>query len=532
MLARALKEVAEDLGEIGQRGANMDVRPQSVQAPPGDPDTPRHVVILGAGPAGLATVHGLSGQGVPVTVLERNTFVGGLCVTVQRNGYRFDLGGHRWFTKNEDLNTWFRRLMQGELVMVNRISRIYHHGRFFDYPISFSNVVRNSTPVTIVHAGLSYVFEQVRQTLLRPRIRNMHDTYRAQFGQKLYEMFFEQYSEKVWGAPCDRLSADWVQQRSKGLSIFSVVANALFQSKENKAKSLIEEFMYPRYGYMRIPERMAEDIGLAGGKVRLGASVTRIVAHGPNDFEVCFDSNGVTDSVRATDVVSTIPLGHLAQMIAPGCPEPVAEAAKRLRFRDIITVNLMLRRPCVTADTWVYVQDRSILFGRLHEPKNWSPAMVPGPDCTSLVLECFCSVGDETWSRTDEEIVQRCIDDLADKLGFIQRNDVIDGFAVRARHAYPIYDLDYQENIATVTAYLRTFKGLEIVGRGGSFRYNNADHSIEMGLILAQKLMGADVDHTDVNTEPEYQEIVTQRKARRNGFKDLPVDSEAMAGSV
>lgn len=374
---------------------------QSAAHESGEKPAAKHVVVLGAGPAGLATAHGLSENGVAVTVLEKNAYVGGLCVTIQKDGYRFDLGGHRWFTKNEDLNKWFRRLMDGELVWVNRISRIYHGGKFFNYPVEFGDVMRNSSPATILHAGVSFLWEQLRSAIVPPKIRNMHEAYRAQFGQKLYEMFFEQYSEKVWGAPCDQLSADWVTQRSKGLSIFSIAANALLKSKEKKAKSLIEEFMYPRDGYMRIPERMAEDIGRRGGKVQLGATVSRVIYKGPNEFEVHYLENGVEKTVLATDVVSTIPLGLLARIMTPKAPEAVEAAARKMRFRDIITVNLMLKRKQVTRDTWIYVQDREILFGRIHEPKNWSKAMAPDDDHTSLVLECFCSFGDHIWSMTD-----------------------------------------------------------------------------------------------------------------------------------
>jgi protoporphyrinogen oxidase len=491
----------------------------------------RRVVILGAGPAGLATGHGLTDEGVRVVVLERNAHVGGLCVTVERNGYRFDLGGHRWFTKNADLDAWFHRLMKGELVTVNRISRIYHQGRFFNYPISFGNVMSNAAPVAVLHAGASYLWEQLRRVVLNPPLRNMHDAYRRQFGQKLYEMFFEQYSEKVWGAPCHQLSADWVAQRSKGLSILSVVANALLRSKEKKAKSLIEEFSYPRFGYMRIAERMAEDVQARGGELRLSATATRIVARGPNDFEVFYTNDGKEQSLRASDVVSTMPLGLLAQMIAPKAPEAVVEAARRMRFRDIITVNLMLNRSQVTRDTWVYVQDRSILFGRLHEPKNWSPDLVPDPSRTSLVLECFCTASDAIWSLSDEQIIARCVDDLVDKLGFIKGSDVLDAFAIRARHAYPVYDLDYKQNIETVKEYLRGLPGLEIVGRGGAFQYNNADHSIEMGLILAQKLVGMKVDHTQVNTDPEYHETVTTKPVRRDAFRQAPEADLQSVGS-
>ena len=235
-----------------------------------------HVVILGAGPAGLATGHELVANGVAVTVLERNPYVGGLCRTIHEGGYRFDLGGHRWFTKNEDLNNWFRRLMEGELVMVERISRIYYDGKYYMYPVAIGDVIKNAGPVTIIKAGFAFLWAAVRYAGFNAPIRNMKDAYTAQFGSTLYEMFFRRYTEKVWGKPCEELSSDWVSQRSKGLSIWTVAREAL-SNRKSQVQSLIEEFMYPRDGYMRIPERMAEDIEKAGQRVLLSSPVKGIV---------------------------------------------------------------------------------------------------------------------------------------------------------------------------------------------------------------------------------------------------------------
>ncbi len=468
---------------------------------------PEHVIVLGAGPAGLAVGHEFSSKGGKVTVLERNPYVGGLCVTIEDDGYKFDLGGHRWFTKNEDLNNWFRRLMEGEIVMVDRISRIYHDGKFFNYPISFKDIVAKTHPLTMVHAGLSFLAVSMRQALFPRPVRNMKDAYTAQFGDKLYEMFFKQYSQKVWGKPCEELSADWVTQRSKGLSIATLITNMLLRPKA-KAVSLIEQFMYPRDGYVRIPERMAEDITARGGEIHLGGAVTRIIAHGPNDFEVFYGEGDQLRSVRGQAIVSTIPLGVLARIIEPTCDEAVKRAASALRFRDLITINLRLKKKQVTPDTWLYVQDKDIIFGRIHEPKNWSRAMVPDDEHTSLVLECFCTKGDEIWSLSDEEIARRCVADLTTKLKFVDPSEVVGFQAVRTVQAYPVYDLDYQRNINTVMDFLKTMPGVHVVGRGGSFRYNNADHSIEMGLLLGRRLLGHQVDHMAVNTETEYHEEI------------------------
>ncbi len=481
-------------------------------------DNAMHVVILGAGPAGLATGHELVANGVAVTVLERNGYVGGLCRTVHEDGYRFDLGGHRWFTKNEDLNNWFRRLMEGELVMVERISRIYYDRKYYMYPVQIGDVIKNAGPVTIVKAGFAFLWAAVRYAALNQPIRNMKDAYTAQFGSTLYEMFFRRYTEKVWGKPCEELSADWVSQRSKGLSIWTVAREAL-SARQSQVQSLIEEFMYPRDGYMRIPERMAEDIEKAGHRVLLNSPVKGIVVHGPNDIEVTYATPEGERKLRANHVVSTIPLSLLAQNVTPKADDNVVRAARGLDFRDLITVNLRLRRRQVSKDTWLYVQDAHILFGRLHEPKNWSRAMVPDDDHTSLVLECFCTAGDPIWSLSDDDVAKRCVRDLSEKLNFIDPSDVEGWNVVRTRFAYPVYDLQYAGKLALINGFLNQFPGLHIVGRTGTFRYNNADHSIEMGLLLARKIMGYDVDHMQVNTEQEYHEIKQSDQIARDHYE-------------
>lgn len=486
-----------------------------------DMNKKEHVVIMGAGPAGLATGHELSVSGVKVSVLDRNDFVGGLCNTNEHNGYKFDLGGHRWFTKNEDLNAWFRRLMKDEIVWVERISRIYYDGGYYTYPISILNVIKNAGIFTIAQAGVTYLLSALQYSVFSKSINNMKDAYVAQFGTKLYDMFFRRYSEKVWGLPCDKLSADWVSQRSAGLSIWTVIQESLLKTKSDN-ESLIEEFMYPRDGYVRIPQRMAEDIVEASdeNEIHLESNITHIKYNGPNDFDITYQNpEGEETTVNATKVVSTIPLGVLPRIMEPGPSQEVIDAARSLTFRDLITVNVILKKDRVSIDTWLYVQDEDILFGRLHEPKNWSKAMVPDQSTTSLVLECFCTKGDHIWQMTDEEVGQRCVEDLEKKLGFIDASEVIDFACIRSLQAYPVYDLEYGDKIAKINEYLGQFDGLHIVGRGGTHRYNNADHSIEMGLLLGRKILGYDVDYMDVNTEPEYHEIKTSKDPQRDFYK-------------
>ncbi|MGC1347722.1 MAG: FAD-dependent oxidoreductase [Methyloceanibacter sp.] len=466
---------------------------------------PEHVVVLGGGPAGLAVAHELSTNGIRVTVLERNRYVGGLAATFEYKGYKFDLGGHRWFTKNDALNHWFRRLMEGELVLVNRISRIYHKGTYFSYPIRLKEMLTKCDPVTIVRILASFLWSSLKQAAINQPVVTMEQAYTQQFGEMLYRMFFQQYSEKVWGAPCPEISADWVAQRSRGLSIWDLARDALLKPRKDIV-SLVDQFMYPREGYGRISERMAEDVRATGNEVILGCPVTRIAYRGPGELEVLYLRGDEELSLNVDNVVSTVPLGRLVLMLEPACDPVVVEAARSLSFRDLITVNLILRKGQVSDDTWLYVQDSEILFGRMHEPKNWSRDMVRDDDHTSLVLECFCSEGDHIWTMSDEEIGRSCIEDLCEKLNFIEEGDVEDVKVIRTRFAYPVYDLRYREKLSLIQNHLQGYVGLHTVGRSGTFRYNNADHSIEMGLMLARRLRGEDIDHMLVNTEAEYHE--------------------------
>jgi protoporphyrinogen oxidase len=261
---------------------------------------------------------------------------------------------------------------------------------------------------------------------------------------------------------------------------------------------------------------MAEDVTGAGGAVLLSSPVRRLVYRGENDWLVEHETPSGPATLEATDVISTIPLTHLVRMVSPACDPATAEAARALRFRDLITVTVMVKRPQVTTDTWLYVHDRGLIFARLHEPKNWSPDLVPGPEYSSVVCECFCTKDDATWSLPDEEISRRVVEDLSKSLGFIRAEEVVDTCVVRTRFAYPVYDLEYRDRVDTIYGFLGKHRGLHIVGRGGTFRYNNADHSIEMGQLLAKKLLGDATDHMSVNTSAEYHEEIrrTQRSVQ------------------
>jgi protoporphyrinogen oxidase len=461
-------------------------------------------VILGAGPAGLAAGYALARAGKTVRVYEQAPVVGGLARTVERDGFRFDIGGHRWFTKKDELNQFLVDLLDDELVLVDRISRIYLDGKYVDYPLRVGNVLGRIGPVTSARALGDFVVAQAAQRLSGKPIVSLEDAYVAQFGRTLYEIFFQRYSEKVWGKDCTELSGDWVAQRSRGLSLFTAVREAIKPS-DATVESLVDRFMYPRLGYGRISERMAEEIEQRGGQVHLG---WRVVAAHHDGHALCSItvSDGAQEQVVEGDAfISSIPMTELAQILSPAADDGVLAATDVLTYRDLVTVHLLLDRPRVTEDTWVYVQDPNVSFARLHEPRNWSPAMAPAGK-TSLVLEFFCDQGDSLWARSDAELIDLGVRDLAQQLHFIEPNDVIDGFAVRSRDAYPRYGVGYGAAVDTVKAHLRGYRNLQIVGRGGTFRYNNTDHAIETGLLAAAGILGDTVDVDRVNSEPAYLE--------------------------
>jgi protoporphyrinogen oxidase len=479
-------------------------------------DSRRGAVIMGAGPGGLCSAYVLTKAGMPARVFEKGPCVGGLARTIHKQTavgeFKFDIGGHRWFTKSDELNELFREVIAEELLWVDRISRIYFDGRYVDYPLKLTNALAAIGPATAARAMFDYARTRVDQRLSPRAIASMEDAYIDQFGPTLYRLFFQRYSEKVWGLPCSQMSGDWVAQRSKGMSLITAVKDAIIPSN-GKVVSLIDNFMYPRNGFGRLSERMTDAIVAGGNSVELNAGVERVHRDGNHVTAITVGTADGGERVEGDEFVSSIPLTYLVQILDPPAPPEVIEAAKSLTFRNIITVNLMLRRRQVTPDTWLYVHDRNILFGRLHEPKNWSPAMVPSDDYTSIVAEYFCSFGDPVWQMTDEQLVERTVRHMVEDLKFIEPHEVIGGFAVRAPRAYPSYVLGYEAPLAVVKDFITAFDNLQIIGRYGTFRYNNTDHSIETGLLAAKNILGESHDLDQVNAEQEYHEVKRVRQA-------------------
>jgi protoporphyrinogen oxidase len=473
-------------------------------------------IVMGAGPAGLCSAYVLSKAGYPATVVEAAPFVGGLARTIKRQTdhgeFKFDIGGHRWFTKNDELNALFREVVDDELLWVNRISRIYFDGKFVDYPLKLANALKAVGPITAGRAVFDYGLIQAKRRADPQDVVSMEDAYINQYGKTLYELFFQAYSEKVWGMKCSELSGDWVSQRTKGMSLITAIKDAVVPSK-GKVVSLIDEFMYPRYGFGRFSERMADTIEAAGNEIKLKSPVEKIVLDGNRVKGVQVRTEDGSALIEGDNFISSIPLTVLVKITDPPAPTEVVDAANSLVFRDIITVNMMFRKRQVTNDTWLYVHDRNILFGRFHEPKNWSPDMVPDDDFTSLVVEYFCTRGDHIWGMSDEQLVNQTVKHLVEDLKFTEPREVIGGFVVRATKAYPTYDIGYEKPLQLMKNYIAGIENLQYIGRGGSFRYNNTDHSIETGLLAAKNILGERHDLELVNADAEYHETKRQREA-------------------
>jgi protoporphyrinogen oxidase len=430
--------------------------------------------------------------------------VGGLARTIFHNGFRFDIGGHRWFTRKDDLNVFLIDLLGDELILVDRVSRVYFDGKYVDYPLQLGNVLSRIGPVTGARALGDFVAAKAGQLVTdRPAV-SMEDAYVSQFGRTLYELFFRNYSEKVWGRECRELSGDWVAQRSKGLTLWTALRDAVKRS-DGKVESLVDRFMYPRLGFGRISERMAQEIERAGGRVHPGWRVVSVERIGDAIRAIRVSDGHDEQIVEGDEFISSIPMTELIRGLCPSVHPSLLEATNALTYRGLITVHVMVNRPQISNDTWVYVHDPSVRFARLHEPRNWSADLAP-PGKSSLVLEVFCDPGDGMWQRTDSEICALVIDDLTQTLHFVEPNEVIDAFAVRSRDAYPRYSLGYRAAVDAIKLHLSAYANLSLVGRGGTFRYNNSDHAIETGLLAARKALGESVDIEAVNAVPQYLE--------------------------
>ncbi|HXV34251.1 MAG TPA: NAD(P)/FAD-dependent oxidoreductase [Gaiellaceae bacterium] len=456
-------------------------------------------LVLGGGPAGLTAGYLLAKLGRPVLVLEADDQVGGLSRTIVRDGYRFDLGGHRFFTKSPEVESLWLEVLGEELLLRPRLSRIYWNGRFLDYPLSAGDVVRKLGPVELARCVASYLAAVPRR---KGREQSLEEWVSNRFGTRLYDLFFRTYTEKVWGVPGSEIRAEWAAQRIKGLSLCAAAKDALLGGRNGSVKSLIREFHYPRYGPGQMWEAMAERIGELGGEVVTGAPADRI--HLEDGRIAAVEAAGETIACR--HAISSLPLGALAEMVRPAPPPRALAAARGLAYRDFLTVALVLPGADLFPDNWVYVHDPSVRVGRIQNYRSWSPWMVPEADRTCIGLEYFCFEGDDLWETPDERLVELAAAELT-RLGLADGGRVERGFVVRVPKAYPVYDDGYAERLATVRRWLDGIAGLQQVGRNGLHRYNNSDHSMLTAIRAVDNLVaGSRHDLWAVNADSVYHE--------------------------
>jgi protoporphyrinogen oxidase len=461
-------------------------------------------VILGGGPAGLTAGYLLAKKGLPVIVLEAEDQVGGIAKTAVRDGYRFDLGGHRFFTKVKEVDDLWHEIMREEFLERPRMSRIYWRDRkgrakFLDYPLRGPDVMKKLGPVDLTKALFSYLWAAVKP---KGKETTYEEWVANRFGRWLFNQFFKSYTEKVWGVPTSEIRADWAAQRIKNLSFFRAAWSAFFGNKDNKVTSLISKFNYPRYGPGQMWETMTDDIQKLGGQVLLNHRVTQL------DFEDdrCVRVHVGDEVFEPSAVVSSLPLRNAVGMASPHPRSEVLAAAKGMRYRDFLTVAVVLDGDDLFPDNWIYIHDPNVNVGRIQNFRSWSPWMVPDPSKACVGLEFFCFAGDELWETDDEDLVQLGMREL-EKLGLARRSQLEFGFVERVPKAYPMYDAEYDKRVSMIRSWLDGLDNYIQVGRNGLHRYNNSDHSMLTAMRAVDNLVdGADHDIWAVNAESVYHE--------------------------
>ncbi len=494
----------------------------------------KHVVIMGAGPAGLTAAYELMKHGVSLTVLEQDArFVGGIARTVEHQGYRFDIGGHRFFSKSQEIEDLWTEILGEEMLTCGRLSRIYYRNRYFAYPLKAGNALLNLGPVETIRCLSSYLWARARP-IKNPQ--TLEEWVSNQFGYRLFSIFFKTYTEKVWGMSTKELSADWAAQRIKGLDLFQAIKSALLPQKKGKGargatiKTLIDQFRYPRLGPGQLWERVRDLLLECGHTVAMDQRIVRIsYADGRvTSVHVC-DSAGQLKEVLGTHFISTLPIRELVACFEPPLPPAVQHAARQLKYRDFLTIAAVINREQVFPDNWIYIHDPTVKVGRIQNFKNWSRAMVADPRTTCLGLEYFCFEGDGLWQSSDADLIELARKELA-TLGMCQPEEMLWGAVVRQPKAYPVYDDTYKQHLAVIRSYLAEhLPNLQLVGRNGMHHYNNQDHSMMTALLAARNIAtDAQFDPWKVNTDAEYhEEAVIEDDDRSGRLVPTPITAKA-----
>lgn len=465
----------------------------------------KKTVIMGGGPAGLAAGCRLRINNIDTVLFEAENQVGGISKTIQYKGYYFDLGGHRFFTKFDEVNVLWSETLGEAFRKTPRLSRIYYRNRFFNYPLTPVNALLGVGILDTFAIILSYckskIFPYKEENTFEEWVSN-------RFGKRLYSIFFKTYTEKVWGIPCSSIQAEWAAQRIKGLSLRTAIMNALFKPKNSKIKTLIDEFDYPVLGPGMMYGEMKNRMEKMGGTVNLNSRVAKVNHENYTIKSIEYtDGNGSIHTQEGTDFISSIPITELVEKLSPAADREALEAARRLSYRSIITVDIIINKKDVFPDNWIYIHSPDVKLGRIQNFKNWSRDMVPDANKTSLGLEYFCTENDELWNMPDNKIFKLAASEVG-KIKICEASDIEDWTIIRVPKAYPVYMMGYGTHMDVIRNYLKKFGNLQLIGRYGLFKYNNMDHSIMTGLYAANNVIGGNCSHDtwSVNTDEEYHE--------------------------
>jgi len=470
-------------------------------------------IIVGAGPAGLTAAYELSKANQPVVVLESDPeYVGGISRTVNYRGYRFDIGGHRFFSKSQEVEDLWTEILGADMLQRPRSSKIYYGGQFYAYPLKPFEALSKLGIFESARCVLSFVAARMHPT---ENPKSFEDWVVNQFGRRLFEIFFKTYTEKVWGMSCKEISADWAAQRIKGLSLGSAIKNAVLPKRNAKGrdqvvKTLIDTFRYPRLGPGMMWETCARKVRTMGGEVLLGRSVVacRLESRTGEWRVAARTPEGTVEEYQAQHLISSMPIRQLVAELEPGLPPDALRAADSLRYRDFVTVGLILQERNRFHDNWIYIHDPNVKVGRVQNYKSWSPEMVPGANYCSYGLEYFCFEGDGLWTAQDEELIALAKREL-EKVQLAVAADVVDGCVIRQPKAYPVYDDAYKQHVQTVrNALHEKCPNLHLVGRNGMHKYNNQDHAMMTAMLTARNIVAGETKYNvwAVNEDGEYHE--------------------------
>ncbi|RPF71470.1 NAD(P)/FAD-dependent oxidoreductase [Aurantiacibacter spongiae] len=499
------------------------------------------VAIVGAGPAGLTAGYLLAKAGKTVAIIERDeTYVGGISRTVEHDGYRFDIGGHRFFSKSQQVVDLWNEILPDDFIQRPRMSRIYYEGKFYSYPLRAFEALWNLGILRSTMCMASYV---KAKAFPKRDIRSFEDWTSNQFGKKLYSIFFKTYTEKVWGMPCNEMSADWAAQRIKGLSLWGAVVDGLKRSlglnklndgSGTQAKTLLETFRYPRLGPGMMWEAARDRIEQSGmGQVLMGRELKQLATDGQGGWRMTATSaDGAETVIRAAHAVSSAPMRQLAARLHP-LPATTLQA-NNLKYRDFLTVALMIRSEDLFPDNWIYIHDSKVKVGRVQNFRSWSPEMVPDEDVACVGLEYFCFEGDGLWSMADDDLVELAKTEM-DILGLVSPDKVIGGAVVRQEKAYPVYDEDYAANVEAMRTELEErHPTLHLVGRNGMHRYNNQDHAMMTAMLTVENILAGErvYDTWCVNEDAEYHEAGDEGEEKAIAGRKVSEDQAAALASV